>query len=231
MDYYASLFASKVSGGGGGGGSGWDPNDVAEGNVPTGDLVLNTATSIGKYVFASRTAIESVSAPNCLKIKERAFLYCTGLKSISFPALTDFDGTNGTYVFDGCTNLTVAVFPSLSGILLTRTFNNCSKLTTIDLGTSFSDIGSQATNGALALRTLVLRSTSGVVKLFAWNATTMGGIYNNPSASTIYVPSALVSSYQTATNWSTAYGAGLTFSAIEGSIYETKYADGTTIGA
>lgn len=231
MDYYSSIFASKVSGGGGGGGSGWDPNDVAEENVPTGDLVLNTATSIGKYAFAMRTALTSVSAPSCLKIKERAFVYCTGLESISFPALTDFDGTSGTYVFDGCTNLTVAVFPSLSGILLGRTFNNCSKLTTIDLGTSFTEIGNQATNGASALRILVLRSTSGVVKLPGWNAITMGGIYNNPAASTVYVPSALVSSYQTATNWSTAYGAGLTFSAIEGSIYETKYADGTPIGA
>lgn len=38
---------------------------------------------------------------------------------------------------------------------------------------------------------------------------------------TVYVPSALISSYQTASNWSTLYNNGtLTFAAIEGSPYQ-----------
>ena len=52
--------------------SGWNPNDVAEETVPSGALVLDTATSIGKYAFASRTGLTSVSAPECLELKERA---------------------------------------------------------------------------------------------------------------------------------------------------------------
>ena len=48
----------------------------------------------------------------------------------------------------------------------------------------------------------------------------------------IYVPSSLISTYQSATNWSTIDGYGtITWKAIEGSQYENYYADGTTIGA
>ena len=222
MDYYASLFASNLSGGGGGGG-GWDPNDVAEENVPTGDLVLNTAESIGKYAFVSRTALTSVSAPNCLEVKERAFEYCTGLKSVSFPSLTKL----GTYAFDGCNNsdFKVLAFPSLT-TCESRAFNICNKLVTIDLGNG--NCPAQGANGASSLRNIVLRN-SAVVSLPSWAGVTLGGIYNNPTESTIYVPSALISSYQTATNWVTGYNAGLTFTAIEGSYYETHYADGTPI--
>ena len=48
----------------------------------------------------------------------------------------------------------------------------------------------------------------------------MGGIYNNPTESTIYVPQALIASYQADSKWSLAYNAGVTFLPIEGSIYE-----------
>ena len=48
----------------------------------------------------------------------------------------------------------------------------------------------------------------------------MGGIYNNPTESTIYVPQDLISSYQADSKWSLAYNAGATFLPIEGSEYE-----------
>lgn len=47
---------------------------------------------------------------------------------------------------------------------------------------------------------------------------------------TLYVPNALKSSYQSASNWSTILGyATNSIQAIEGSYYETHYADGTVI--
>ena len=43
----------------------------------------------------------------------------------------------------------------------------------------------------------------------------------NSLTGTVYVPSDLISSYQTATNWKTLYDGGtVTFEAIEGSDYE-----------
>ena len=205
--------------------SGWDPNDVAEENVPTGDLVLNTATSIGKFAFASRTALTSVSAPNCTEIKEKCFQSCTGLKSVYLPAVTKTE----TNAFDGCNNsaFTVLALPSATTIGA-RLIANCSKLVTLDLGNG--NFPTQGANGASSLRNIVLRNSS-VVSLPSWAGSTLGGVYNHPTESTIYVPSALISSYQTATNWVTGYNAGLTFTAIEGSYYETHYADGTPIGA
>lgn len=46
----------------------------------------------------------------------------------------------------------------------------------------------------------------------------------------IYVPSALIDTYKASANWSTLDGYGtVTWKAIEGSIYENAYADGTPI--
>ena len=51
---------------------------------------------------------------------------------------------------------------------------------------------------------------------------------SNGSGGTLYVPQALISTYQSATNWSTILGyANNQILPIEGSIYENQYADGT----
>lgn len=51
---------------------------------------------------------------------------------------------------------------------------------------------------------------------------------SNGTGGTLYVPQALISSYQSATNWSTILGyANNSIQAIEGSQYENYYADGT----
>lgn len=200
--------------------SGWNPNDVAEETVPSGALVLDTATSIGKYAFASRTGLTSVSAPECLELKERAFAFCTALTSAFVPKAQ----TIGTYLFDGCTSLTAVAFPSATS-MDGRIFNNCSALTIADIPKS---IPNQFANGATALRALVLRKDS-LAALPAWNSATLGGIYNHPTESTIYVPQSLIDSYKSASNWVTGHNAGLTFAKIEGTYYETHYADGTPI--
>lgn len=70
------------------------------------------------------------------------------------------------------------------------------------------------------LRNVVIKCQKVTTLSGGWSANAWGGIYNNPTESTIWVPSALVSDYQTATNWSALYDAGVTFAPIEGSIYE-----------
>ena len=68
----------------------------------------------------------------------------------------------------------------------------------------------------------MLRRTSAICALGNTNSftnTPMAG-YNSLTG-TVYVPEDLISSYQTATNWSTLYNNGtVTFTKIEGSIYE-----------
>ena len=208
-----------------GGGGGFSVDGFATGAEPSGAVVLNTATSIGIYGFACKRQMTSLSAPECLTINDHGLFSCHGLASVSFPKLSSF---TSTYQFDDCRSLTVVAFPSLSAQTAGRLFNNCSSLATVDYG-NCTQISNQTHNGTGALRTLILRRTADVVYLQAWNAITMGGIYNNPAQSTIYVPSALVSSYQTTGNWASAYAAGVTFTAIEDSQYKNYYADGTPI--
>ena len=257
MDYYDLLLAKKLGGGGGSSvtveslsvtqngtytadtGKAYSPvnvnvptgiiiDKIADGSVPDGALVLDTAISITKYAFAYRNKITSVSAPLCEHIDAYAFTNCTNVRSISFPSFTSFLNAQATFAFDGCSALEKVAFPSMTGESNGRTFNSCTSLETVDFGNAFN-VSPQTFNGATAIRTLILRKSDSIVSLAAWNGITLGGIYDNPSQSTIYVPDALKSTYQSATNWVSAYNAGVTFESIEGSYYETHYGDDTVI--
>lgn len=87
-------------------------------------------------------------------------------------------------------------------------------------------------NGCTQLSTLILRH-NGVVSLQNTNAFTNTPFASGKAGGTLYVPQALIASYQSATNWSTIlnYGSGEQnqILPIEGSIYETQYVDGTPI--
>ena len=111
-----------------------------------------------------------------------------------------------------------------------------SVLTICDMGENLNGIGANAFNGA-PLTTLILRRSSVV------SCSNTSAFSNTPFASggtggTIYIPKALYdhlgdnssSDYKAASNWSTVNGYGtITWAKIEGSYYETHYADGTAI--
>ena len=99
--------------------------------------------------------------------------------------------------------------------------NACQLLEEVDLGSAAGISTSMFTN-CYSLETLVLRRTSAICangSSATFTNTPFAG-YGGKTG-TVYVPSALISTYQTATNWKTLYDAGtLTFAAIEGSQYE-----------
>ena len=79
--------------------------------------------------------------------------------------------------------------------------------------------------------TLILRTPT-LVKLASQRVFDNTCFKNGGTGGTIYVPQALLSSYPTATNWSIVHGWGtITWTAIEGSYYETHHADGTEVSA
>jgi hypothetical protein len=100
-------------------------------------------------------------------------------------------------------------------------FKACYALAFLDLP-SVTRIRANAFHSCSALKTIVLRSST-VVTLENVNAFNVSTPFaSGGSGGTIYVPSSLISSYQTGTNWSTLYGYGATtFAAIEGSEYDT----------
>lgn len=176
-------------------------HDLALTELPSG------VTQIDLGAFNSCESIPSISCEGAITtLVAQSFngssTYPMSLRSVSFPnmALTSNLG---------------AAFGA------TTAANACQLLEFCDIGSTVG-IGASAFANCYALETLVLRKTASVCTLSNVSAflnTPMRG-YNGLTGK-VYVPSALISSYQTATNWATLYNAGtVEFLAIEGSEYE-----------
>lgn len=188
------------------------------------------ATMIGTAAFNECTSLENVNLPKIQNVEQNSFRNCSKLPSISFLALAK---ELRNYCFDGCSGAVTARLPSFCRSN-TGTFRNCTKLASVDLGKStLTDnsqyMGAQQFSGCSLLSLLILRNPK---VLTIGNINTFNGtpFASNGTGGTLYVPQSLISSYQSASNWSTILGyANNQILPIEGSIYETQYADGTPI--
>lgn len=118
-----------------------------------------------------------------------AFYFCSGLERISLPALTHISG----YAFYGCSALSFA-----------------------DLGKT-SAIDSSAFTGCIVLKTLVIRNTESICTISSTAVFRGTPFINSGTGAKIYVPEALIESYQADGKWSALY---CDFLPIEGSEYE-----------
>ena len=186
-------------------------------------ISLPLATSIGSSAFGRCTALTSVSLPSATSIGSFAFYYCSALTSINLPSATLI----GSYVFASCTALTSVSLPSATSIG-SYAFTSCTALTSINLP-SATTIGSNAFVSCTALTSINLPSATTIgsyaftkcynlLSLYLTNSVicTLSGTnafsstpISNYTASTggvygsIYVPASLLTSYKTATNWTT----------------------------
>lgn len=196
-------------------------SDIAVATLPDGLI------EIGNSAFSRCTNLHLTTLPSSLTtIGLGAFSQCTGLTTLTCNGnITTLGNTAFTGSGTRTMNLTDVRFPNLS-ISMGSVFGNstvgnaCTQLQILDAGL-ITAIQSNAFLNCIKLQTLILRKTS-VVTLNNFNAFTSTPFsgYNNLSG-VVYVPSSLISEYQSASNWSTLYNGGhLTFSAIEGSPYE-----------
>ena len=190
----------------------------------------SSLTSVGQNAFSGCTSLSISELPPLLtSIGSNAFSRCSGITSISSTAAIS---TLAGGAFNGnSTNpmaLTSVSFPNMVlasniGFVFgsTTAANACQQLAFCDIG-STTGIAASAFANCYALETLVLRKTASVCTLANVSAflnTPMRG-YDGKTGK-VYVPSALIESYKTATNWKTLYNAGtVEFLAIEGSEYE-----------
>lgn len=232
------------------GGGGYTDDDLALRNY-TGSINLTlTNRAVATYAFAG-SGITSVSAPDLTaQVVAHAFRECTSLTTASLPKVQNIN----SHTFYGCTNLESVYLPSVTTVT-GYNFYNCTKLQMICLP-KLTETGNAATgsdfargctslktadlnkvvridpncfNGDTVFDTLILRRAT-VTTLNNVNAFTGTPFASGGTGGTIYVPSALINSYKSATNWSTLNGYGtVTWTAIENSYYETHYADGTVI--
>lgn len=181
--------------------------------------IPNATGRIPSGTFNGCSSLREVNAPKIDTLSRNAFNGCTALESISLPSVTSFDNDNQ---FSGCTSLKSVDLPLLASKGGNATFMNCRILSFIDLKLC-ARIGTSFFSGCNALTSVILRKTDGVVTLANVNGftnTPMTG-YGGAYGGHVYVPSALIESYKSATNWSTLYAAyPEIFQPIEGSEYE-----------
>ena len=192
----------------------------------------NGITELGTYAFQYCQGITSMTFPdNFVRFYNGCFNGCYNLRTVSGNgAITGFSNNvfNGaSYNGDQIMSLQSISFPNAVASTLANTIGSstanyaCQNLQFADIG-STQALGGSAFGNCYALETLILRRSDDICALnytSAFTNTPMSG-YNSKTG-TVYVPSALISTYQTATNWSTLYNAGtVTFVAIEGSEYE-----------
>lgn len=192
-------------------GGGYDGGDFADYTKPVGAVTVTVS-----YFAAQNNA----GAPNYMQKR-------TGITSLYLPNYNNTANNDGT--FRDCTAMRYFVAPKLT-VMYNTILYGCTNLLAIDwLGGSITGSKNHFVN-CTKLNVMVIRRTASICSL-----ATTGAFNNTPFASgkaggTLYVPQALIASYQAATNWSTILGyANNSIQAIEGSIYETQYVDGTPI--
>lgn len=230
-----------------GGSVDWD--GLVNGTWPTGVVTLSSSvTSIPIRKFDGFTGITGISAPGVTVVNDYAFENCKALTSIDLPEAIElktfaFSGTNalevahfpkvttlGTYMFQKATAATTALTVVLPAVttLNTDVFRAC-KCAAVDLGPGLSQIRTRdfyGTNVAHFCNAIILRKTASIVTLESTtNTITFSGM-----TPVVYVPSALKSTYENDASWATLISNNkVTLATIEGSQYETHYADGTAI--
>ena len=179
-------------------------SDIQTGVTPTGQIAITQNGTYNITDFSSASVavpnddselvgvlegtIETIKNVHITTLRQTAFQNISTIKKIEFPNLT----TLPQYAFYNCTRLEFADVGK-SEVIKTSTFSYCSRLTTV----------------------IIRRSTlCELQQIMAFNQTP----FRNGTGGTVYVPQALVSSYQNATNWSALEST--TFLPIEGSEYE-----------
>jgi hypothetical protein len=156
---------------------------------------LPNATDIGVQAFYGCKSIESVNMPSAITVGNQCFYGCIAMNTFIAPLIT----TIGQYTFRECKALKVVVFQYLTSIP-TYAFYNSPALEIADFGVVES-IDSSAFQVCSSLTSLILRKSDIIVTLANTNALTRTPIEGGTGY--IYVPSALIDTYKSATNWST----------------------------
>lgn len=198
------------------GGASVTAQDIYDGTFPSGDVVINNKSITGISLYGN-TVMTSFTSSSITQFKaSSAFYGCTALKTVNLTGTITQSQPN---MWQGCTNLESIEMPNYSTFIGQFAIGNNPKLTFADIG-KCTQIIANAFNGCTILDKIVIRRTS-VCSLQNVSAFTGTPFASGGTGGTIYVPSALISSYQSATNWSTLHGYGtVTWAALEGSDYE-----------
>ena len=220
----------------------------AIGNIPSGGAVeyfditkpegvyTSSVTELADSVCKGRTGMTKFIGNSVTVLRSNVFANCTSLQEVVLPIANNPSGY-GTSAFQGCTALKGLVLPSQTNSCYNYFADGCSNMEYYDA--SAGSISQQnAFRNCAKLSVMVLRKTASVCSLN--NINNLGGtpFASGGTGGTLYVPSSLLSSYQSASNWSTILGyTNNSIKSIESTHTDpnapidltTHYADGTLI--
>lgn len=201
-------------------------------------------TTITGHTFSNLPNLESVSLDGLISTTSGNSLFRSSpkLETIHLPK---FRNVVHPYMFQECSGLETLVLPNL-GLWVGNTGDNgnvsfnsnmfyrCSKLKALDLYSLRSIDGSNDFVDDVLFDTLIIRnlgykgnSICSLSDISHFNGTPFA---SDGTGGTLYVPQRYISRYQNATNWSTILSyTNNQILPIEGSYYETHYADGSSV--
>ena len=170
------------------------PNDGLRGWVNLETIELPNVINIGTYACYNCTGLTAINFPKCTTIGNYAFYNNTSVTSINLPEVT----TIGTNSFRQLTALTYIALPACT-VIASTAFQKCTLLEKADFLVAKS-MAANAFNQCSALTALILRNSTlcTMANISAVTATPIAS-----GTGYVYVPSNLVDSYKSATNWST----------------------------
>ena len=165
-----------------------------------GALDLPLCTSVGNYAFQYCNKITALDAPNLTTLGQYAFsgnnTYKMAFKSINLPKCKAIPNSALTY----CPYVTELVLPECTSVG-NSSLTNWANLQYVDLPKCTSIVNYGLRNNG-KLETLILRSE----KMCTLSNSALNGTKIWNGTGYVYMPRALIASYQTATNWKTIYG-------------------------
>ena len=183
-------YASKIGEISGGGG--WDQKSFTEGTIEIINLD-NSASFVASSAFKGNTTVQTVNLPYATRVGYSAFYACSLLNQVSLPMCSSI----GNYAFYNCGSLTQVSLPVCSSIG-NNAFYNCGSLTQVSL-----PVCRYIAGDVFAFCRSLSIITIGYSSICSLNTSNVFlGTKITSSTGSIYVPTSLVDSYKSATNWS-----------------------------
>ena len=170
------------------------------------------------FYDANLTAADSISLIGIEdgngNVVNSAFSHMTQLKYAYLPNVISC----GENTFHSCSNLEYVIMPRLIASSIGRWLDGCNALKYLEIFGGSMNIVTFFSGSLSAFRHLVIRDTQNVIAVPSrYNSTNNaidGGV--SGAVANVYVARSLISSYQSATNWSTRYSNGyVSFKALE----------------
>jgi hypothetical protein len=205
-DTLAGAVDALIAGYGQGGGGGGEVLDaLIDGKITE---ITSNAKSIRPNAMNCCFKLKTANFPLSKKIENYAFQDCTEMVSINIPMVTGI----GTSAFARCYKVEKIVTPLLSSFT-SGAFWQCFRLRLVNMG-RMARLPKEAFRSCGSLRAVILPNETLVAmeNIDAFRDAyhyhgTVNGTYNPEGLMDgyVYIPRALVASYQTATNWAALY--------------------------